>query len=358
MALSLPVVDNLLSFSKLRSLIEGQTSPQPAGNKPWRPPQWNGQAETVYVKTYITEQVKTEPANYEPPPGTGGFTYTDTSTDTGRKVIGPKNTSEKNYFFDAYLKIDHDSSLRVTEHPVQTGANISDHAYLLPATVVMEIGMSDAMDAYESGMFQGDASKSVSAYKTLQRLQEERAPLTLVTRLRKYENMIVENVHAPDEAKSYYGLRATVLFKQIIMATSPATKKNAAASESDRAQTAVSVTDKAAVQPQSILKQVPAASAPNNIADSALATINGTVSSVVSTARSAASTVTGYVNSVSATVKDYMSYLYPYGLPSNLQTMTYNFVKAKGYLPESPMSNVGEWKYTDTSTDTGRRVIP
>jgi hypothetical protein len=326
MALSLPVVDNLLSFSKLRSLIEGQTGPQPSGNKPWRPSQWNAQTDTVYVKTYLTERVKTEPANYEPPPGDGGFKYTDTSTDAGRKVTGPKNTSEKNYFFDAYLKIDHDSSLRITEHPVQTGANISDHAYLMPATVVMEIGMSDAMDAYESGTFQGDASKSVSAYKTLKRLQDERAPLTLVTRLGKYENMVIENIHAPDEMKTYYGLRVTVVFKQIIMATSPATKKNAAASESERAQTALPVTDKAAVQPQSILKQVPAASAVENTADSTLSTITGSV-------RSAVNTVTGYVNSVPAAVKEYMGYLYPYGLPSELSTMTYGYLKGKGRLP-------------------------
>jgi len=357
MALSLPVVDNLLSFSKIRSLIEGQASMPKGGNKPWRPPQWNG-PDTVYVKTYISEEVKTEPANYEPPPGDGGFKYTDTSTDSGRRVVSPKNTSEKNYFFDAYLKIDHERRLTVTEHPVQTGANISDHAYLMPATVVMEIGMSDAMDAYESGQFQGDTSKSVSAYKTLERLHEARIPLTVVTRLGKYENMIIEHIHAPDEAKTQYGLKVTVTFKQIIMAMNPATKKNAAASNSERSQTAVPVTDKAAVQPQSILKQVPAASSPNNIADSALATIKGTVGTAVDTARSAANTVTGYVNSVSATVKDYMSYLYPYGLPSDLQTMTYGFIKANGYLPESPMSNVEEWKYTDTSTDPGRRVIP
>lgn len=357
MALSLPVVDNLLSFSKIRSLIEGQASMPQGGNKPWRPPQWNG-PDTVYVRTYVSEEVKTEPANYEPPPGTGGFTYIDTSTDPGRRVLAPKNTSEKNYFFDAYLRIDHERSLRITEHPVQKGANISDHAYVMPATVVMEIGMSDAMDAYESGQFQGDTSKSVSAFKTLDRLQKARAPLTIVTRLGKYENMVVQSIHAPDDAKTQHGLRVTVTFKQIIMATSPATKKNAAASESERAQTAVPVTDKAAVQPQSILKQVPAASAPNNIADSALAKIKGTAGAVVDTARSAANTVTGYVNSVSATVKDYMSYLYPYGLPSDLQTMTYGFVKAKGYLPESPMQNAGEWKYTDTSTDPGRKVIP
>jgi len=325
MALSLPVVDNLLSFSKIRSLIEGQASMPKGGNKPWRPPQWNG-PDTVYVKTYISEGVKTEPANYAPPPGDGGFKYTDTSTDSGRRVVTPKNTSEKNYFFDAYLKIDHQRRLTVTEHPVQTGANISDHAYLMPAVVVMEIGMSDAMDAYESGQFQGDTSKSVSAYKTLERLHEARIPLTVVTRLGKYENMIIEDIHAPDEAKTQYGLKVTVTFKQIIMATNPATKKNAAASDSDRAQTAVPVTDKAAVQPQSILKQVPAASAVENTADSVWSSITGTVGSAVNT-------VTGYVNAVPAAVKEYMGYLYPYGLPSDLQTMTYGYVKSKGYLP-------------------------
>ena len=34
------------------------------------------------------------------------------------------------FFFDCFLKVDISQGLTVTEHPVETGADIADHAYL------------------------------------------------------------------------------------------------------------------------------------------------------------------------------------------------------------------------------------
>jgi hypothetical protein len=48
-------------------------------------------------------------------------------------------------------------------------------------------------------------------------LQAERRPLTINTKLAKYENMLIENITAPDDFTTMNGLRATVFFREIII---------------------------------------------------------------------------------------------------------------------------------------------
>src|SRR3972149_4267465 len=66
------------------------------------------------------------------------------------------------YFFDAFIRQEHRTTRRITEHPVQDGANISDHSYQLPAQLTLEIGMSDAMDAVVNGVWASSAKSSVA----------------------------------------------------------------------------------------------------------------------------------------------------------------------------------------------------
>lgn len=127
-------------------------------------------------------------------------------------------TNINGYFFDAVLRADHNTSLRITEHPVQTGAALTDHSFQIPARLTLEIGMSDVMDSFLQGQYTPGAGKSVSAYQTFLALQSARTPLTVVTRLNTYTNMLIRNIDTPDTNKTYYGLRATISLKQILMA--------------------------------------------------------------------------------------------------------------------------------------------
>ncbi len=122
------------------------------------------------------------------------------------------------YFFDAVLRLEHTEGNRITEHPVQTGANISDHAFELPARLTLEIGMSDVMDSYQKGQFTETKSRSVSAYQTLLRLKQARLPMQIITRLKQYENMVIEQMHAGDDFKTRHGLKCIVTFRQIMTA--------------------------------------------------------------------------------------------------------------------------------------------
>lgn len=116
-----------------------------------------------------------------------------------------------NFVFDAVFSTDHSANLTVTQHPVQSGASISDHAYMEPDGVSIEIGMTDvASDTASAG-----TSRSVNAYTQLRAIMEQREPVTLITRLKTYQNMIITSMSAPDDFKTMHALRVSVYFQQI-----------------------------------------------------------------------------------------------------------------------------------------------
>lgn len=112
------------------------------------------------------------------------------------------------FVFDAVFHTDHQSNVTVTQHPVQVGAPVSDHAYQEPDEVTLEIGMSDAMVGVGN-------NHSVNAYNTLRAIQSKREPIKLITRLWTYSNMILTSISAPDDQTTMFGMKATICFQSI-----------------------------------------------------------------------------------------------------------------------------------------------
>ncbi len=124
------------------------------------------------------------------------------------------------WYFDAVIRLDHNQSQRITQHPVQNGANITDHSFAMPATLSLEIGMSEVMDSYVPGQWNGDNEswpKSKMAYQQLVSWKNLGVPLTISSRLDTYENMVIATINAPDDIKTKYGLKAMVTFQQIFV---------------------------------------------------------------------------------------------------------------------------------------------
>lgn len=131
------------------------------------------------------------------------------------------------WFFDAYLSMEHTSKLRITEHPVQTGASITDHAYLEPRELTIEVGMSDVASSIVPSQFTGSWSRSVKAYEVLRELQAQRIPVQVLTRLGLYKNMMIESLSVPEDNKTLYGLRASIQLKEILVAETKLVKVSA-----------------------------------------------------------------------------------------------------------------------------------
>ena len=136
----------------------------------------------------------------------------------GAQQVLMVKTNNGGYFFDAVFSVDTEHSLTVTQHPVQTGANISDHAFVNPIRMTMQIGVSDAM-AYRVGAdYGGDGgTKSVQAYRLLCKLQELRIPMQVVTRLNTYQNMLIESIDVSDDVSTLCALKATVNLVQVLV---------------------------------------------------------------------------------------------------------------------------------------------
>lgn len=116
------------------------------------------------------------------------------------------HTPDGTLYFDALIHADHTSNVTVTEHAVQTGAAISDHALIEPQEVSLEIGMTDTIG--------GDGS-SARAYQQFLSLMRKRQPCTVVTRIGTYQNMVLTSISTPDDYTTAYGLRATLAFKEV-----------------------------------------------------------------------------------------------------------------------------------------------
>lgn len=150
--------------------------------KGWRPPQWS--SSPAYVIT----------------------TPATTAAPSKMYVLTP-------------LRVTHDQTIHRTEHPVQTGAAITDHAYAAPSKVHMELGVSDAMDLFSANMWGGSAtSSSVNAFEALRNIARSRIVITLSTRLHVYTNMLVELVSAEETSKTIASGRFSISFSEIFIA--------------------------------------------------------------------------------------------------------------------------------------------
>ena len=122
------------------------------------------------------------------------------------------------YFFDGFITVTHNKQLEITQNPVETGASIVDHAYVKPTTVTMKIIVSDAHASLVEGQFSDSWSIAVSAWNVLKQLQEDRIPVSVLTKLDLYENMLIQNLQATDEANTYTTLSADVTLQEIPIA--------------------------------------------------------------------------------------------------------------------------------------------
>lgn len=188
------------------------TTPTAVASAAWRPPQWN----------------KPAMVSITVPPGYSTAAAGATDPSTGEFTLRTSTQASVSYVFDAVLSLEHEQSLTKTRHPVQTGAAITSHAYLEPAALVMYVLMSDVVGQYVASnqtkapfiqQFSGNPSKSVSAYQQMLTLQKARIPLTVVTRLRTYTNMLIDKVSPHEDSKSITGARFRIEFSQIFIAS-------------------------------------------------------------------------------------------------------------------------------------------
>lgn len=108
----------------------------------------------------------------------------------------------------------HRDELVITNHPVQNGANITDHAYKQPAMVALRYGwgVSGSIFSLDLG-----APSVDEVYGMLLDLQASRQPFDVVTGKRKYSNMLIRSLDVVTDRSTEKSIMVEVLLQQVII---------------------------------------------------------------------------------------------------------------------------------------------
>lgn len=137
----------------------------------------------------------------------------------------------------------------VTEHPVETGAPVNDHAYMRPREILMKCGWSNAdyeallgaavVSFDETGANTMATGTYVDAvYSQLLQIQSLRKPIDIVSTRRKYSNMLITGLSVVTDQKSGSALMLTASLKQVIIVSTQATKLPPRSNQANPAATA------------------------------------------------------------------------------------------------------------------------
>ncbi|MBD0984917.1 phage baseplate protein [Klebsiella michiganensis] len=122
----------------------------------------------------------------------------------------------------------HNDTLEITEHPVEVGAAISDHAYRRPSEVVMQVGFAgggsllDFLDTTSIGLSAGLSPKET--YQELLDLQSSRVPFDVVTGKRLYTNMLIRALEVTTDRTSENVLSAVLTLREVIVTSTTTTQ--------------------------------------------------------------------------------------------------------------------------------------
>jgi hypothetical protein len=114
---------------------------------------------------------------------------------------------------DVTMEEQHSDELVITEHPVEQGAAITDHAFKKPSTLVVRVGYSNS-----SRQANGNPNYVQDVYDDFLALQASRVPFDIVTGKRIYQNMLIERLSCTTDEKTEYALFLSVNCREIIIA--------------------------------------------------------------------------------------------------------------------------------------------
>lgn len=103
---------------------------------------------------------------------------------------------------------EHQDELEITQHPVETGAAITDHSFKRPAVVTVRAGWSNSNP---------DGTDVKDVYQKFLDLQASRQPISVVTGKRSYANMLIRAVTMTTDETSENALIVTAICQEIIL---------------------------------------------------------------------------------------------------------------------------------------------
>lgn len=108
----------------------------------------------------------------------------------------------------------HRDELVITNHPVQNGANITDHAYKNPSMLALRYGWGVSGNIFSLDL---GAPSVDEVYGMLLDLQASRQPFDVVTGKRKYSNMLIRSLDVVTDRTTEKSIMVDALLQQVII---------------------------------------------------------------------------------------------------------------------------------------------
>jgi hypothetical protein len=180
----------------------------------------------------------------------------------GRFISLPVLTNIGGIQVDTTIEEAYEDRLEITEHPVEAGAQITDHSFKRPMEVRLRCGWSDsslyatlgAVVNFATGLTTGgggggsftgggmSASDYVAGiYSQLLQLQEGRQPFTVFTGLRIYTDMLLTSIRVRRDNTTRYALMVEAELRQVIIVDTQTATLPPQANQANPASTAETV---------------------------------------------------------------------------------------------------------------------
>jgi len=113
------------------------------------------------------------------------------------------------------------TSSTITSNPVENGSDVNDNIIINPMTFNISGVISDTKVAPFGGLntinkFTKDSTPSKEGWEELLELQADRTPFTLITNLKAYDNVVIENLSVTQDKDSSNSLNFTANLREII----------------------------------------------------------------------------------------------------------------------------------------------
>jgi len=131
---------------------------------------------------------------------------------------------------DATLRETHSTTVTATSNPVELGADITDNAAVEPVQLELQVAVSDTplgLAAFTglvdtvTGLFgsstTNNLTRSQAAYNTMVEIQNQREPISVQTKLKLYENMLITNISVSQDKDTSRIVMMNISLKEMII---------------------------------------------------------------------------------------------------------------------------------------------
>jgi len=167
---------------------------------------------------------------------------------------------------DVVIEETHSDNLTITEHPIEQGASITDHAYKNAPELTMRVAWSNCKSANDRKTYgtviAGRIEDIADAYSYLLGIQQNRLPIDVITGKRAYKNMLIKSLATSTDRRTNETLEIVVGFRQLIIVKTSTAKieisnqsnpQVTAGTQNTGVKTPITLTEQLVAKPLSIL---------------------------------------------------------------------------------------------------------